>query len=242
MSNYLEDGYHGEAAAYAPANERAAFIRRTYLHLAVSIAALVAIEALLFKTGLGKEVLMRMFGSPISLLICLGLFIGGGFLARWMARSDASAPVKYAGLSLYVLLEAIILLPLLYRALALKNGEMLINQAALLTLVVFGGLTLTVFLTRLDFSGLGPYLALAGWALFAVILATIFFGMSNVLYIGICFACITLAAGYVLYDTSNVLHHYQTNEEVGASIELLADVTLLFYYILRLLMIFNSDD
>ena len=47
---------------------------------------------------------------------------------------------------------------------------------------------------------------------------------------------IILAAGYILYDTSNIMLHYRTDEYVGASIELLADVVLLFYYILRLLM------
>ena len=43
MANYLEDGYHGEAAAYAPENARVGFIRRTYLHLAGSVAVLVGL-------------------------------------------------------------------------------------------------------------------------------------------------------------------------------------------------------
>jgi FtsH-binding integral membrane protein len=110
----------------------------------------------------------------------------------------------------------------------------LVNQAALLTLIVFGGLTLTVFVTKMDFSGLGPYLAVAAFALIGIIVAGILFNFGLGLWIS--FACIALAAGYILYNTSNILHHYRTDEHVAASLELFADVALLFYHILRVLM------
>jgi FtsH-binding integral membrane protein len=241
MSNYLTDGYHREAAAYAPANARLAFIRRTYLHLAVSVAALVGVEATLLASGAGLDVLQAMYGNKLSLLLVLGLFIGGGFLARYMARADSGVAIKYLGLALYVAIWAVVLLPILFVATNSPNfgGMAIVNQAAVLTLVVFGGLTLTVFVTKADFSGLGPYLFAAGWALFAVILAGILFGFGLGLWIS--FACIALAAGYILYDTSNILHHYRTDEHVAASLELFADVALLFYHILRVLMFSRSD-
>jgi len=44
-----------------------------------------------------------------------------------------------------------------------------------------------------------------------------------------------------MYDTSNILHHYRTDEHVGAALELLADVVLLFYHILRVLMLSRND-
>jgi FtsH-binding integral membrane protein len=47
---------------------------------------------------------------------------------------------------------------------------------------------------------------------------------------------IALAGGAILYDTSNVLHHYPENKHVGAALELFASVALLFWYILRLFM------
>ena len=239
MSHYLEDGYHGDAAAYAPENARLAFIRRTYLHLAVSVAALVGVEALLLQavnTQSGQEVLAQWFRSPISLLVILGLFIAGGFLARYLARANMPPAVKYLGLAMYIAIEAVFLLPILFYATQNPRfgGMQIINEAALLTMVTFGGLTLTVFITKMDFSGIGPYLFAAGWVLFAVMLAGFIFGFGLGLWIS--FACIALAAGYILYDTSNILHHYRTDEHVGASLELLADVVLLFYHILRVLM------
>ncbi len=235
MATYLEDGYHREAAVYAPENERVSFIRRTYLHLAGSVAALVGIEALLLQaiqTQGGKELLGRWFSSPFSLLFVLAFFIAGGFLARYLARAAMPPAVKYLGLAIYTMIEAIFLLPILY-VVTTKYGMEMVNQAALLTLVTFGGLTLTVFVTKKDFSGLGPILMVAGFALFAVMLGGILFGFGLGLWIS--FLCIALAAGYILYDTSNILHHYSTDEHVGASLELLADVVLLFYHILRVL-------
>ena len=242
MSHYLEDGYHSDAAAYAPENARLAFIRRTYLHLAVSVAALVGIEALLLSAVQGQggqQLLATFFGSRMSLLVVFGLFMAGGFLARYLARADMPPAVKYLGLAMYIAIQAVFLLPILYVATKQFGGMKLVNEAALLTLVTFGGLTLTVFLTKMDFSGIGPYLIAASWAIFAVFIAGILFGFGLGLWIS--FVCIALAAGFILYDTSNILHHHRTDEHVGASLELLADVVLLFYHILRVLMFSRSD-
>jgi len=243
MANYLQDGYHGDAAAYAPENARVAFIRRTYLHLAGSVAALVGIEALLLRateTGAGQQFLAEWFGSPVSLLVMLAIFIGGGFLARYMARGDMPVGVKYVGLAMYTVLQAVILLPILYVATHHpKYGMEIVNQAALLTLITFGGLTLTVFVTKRDFSGLGPILMVASFVILGVIVSGMLFGFGMGLWLS--FLCIALAAGYILYDTSNILHHYGTNEHVGAALELLADVVLLFYHILRVLMLSRND-
>ena len=241
MAHYLEDGYYRESAASAPESARVGFIRRTYMHLAGSIVALVGLEALLISSGVGIDVMQAMYGNKLSLLLVLGIFIGGGFLARYMARADSGVAIKYLGLALYIAIWAVMLLPILYIATHSPRygGMAVVNQAALITLIVFGGLTLTVFVTKMDFSGLGPYLFAAGWAIFAVIVAGILFGFGLGLWIS--FACIALAAGYILYDTSNILHHYRTDEHVAASLELFADVALLFYHILRVLMFSRSD-
>ncbi|HJZ93608.1 MAG TPA: Bax inhibitor-1 family protein [Gemmataceae bacterium] len=244
MAHYLVDGYHREAAAYAPEDARVGFIRRTYLHLAGSVAVLVGLVALLLRavdTPAGKEFLAQWFASPISLLFVLALFIAGGFLARYMARAAMPVGVKYLGLAIYIAIEAVFLLPILYVATHHPKYAQtnIINQAAILTLITFAGLTLSVFITRRDFSGLGPILWVAAWTLLAVIVAGILFGFGLGLWIS--FACIALAAGYILYDTSNILHHYGTDEHVGASLELLADVVLLFYHILRVLILTRED-
>ena len=53
---------------------------------------------------------------------------------------------------------------------------------------------------------------------------------------------IAFAGGYVLYTTSNVLHHYRIGPHVAAALALFAAVALLFWYILRLVMALQGRD
>ena len=59
--SYMVDGYYGEVAAAAPASERAAFIKRTYLHVAGAMGAFVALEAVLLGSGMAEQIVMDIF-------------------------------------------------------------------------------------------------------------------------------------------------------------------------------------
>jgi FtsH-binding integral membrane protein len=48
-------------------------------------------------------------------------------------------------------------------------------------------------------------------------------------------AMIVLTGGYILYDTSNVLHRYGEQHYVLAAIQLFASFATLLWYVLRLL-------
>jgi uncharacterized protein len=231
-------------AARAGESARAAFIRRTYGHLAGAILAFTALEFVFFSIGLPEMMLQGLVaaGSPVLMLVLLGAFIGVGFLARMWAYSDVGVGLQYAGLSIYVLFQAVIFMPILYVAQNFFPGQHLIETAAILTLCVFAGLTASVFVTRKDFSFLGPILMVASFILLGVIIAAIFFPPVNgLLGLGFSFVMVALMAGYILYDTSNVIHHFRTDQHVAAALELFADVALLFYYILRILILLNSN-
>ena len=47
---------------------------------------------------------------------------------------------------------------------------------------------------------------------------------------------VVVAAGYILYYTSNILHHYPIGAHVAAALALFAAVALLFWYLLQFLM------
>ena len=47
---------------------------------------------------------------------------------------------------------------------------------------------------------------------------------------------IGLAGAAILYDTSNVIHHYREDRYVAAALQLFASVALMFWYVLRLFM------
>jgi FtsH-binding integral membrane protein len=118
-------------------------------------------------------------------------------------------------------------------------GPQVIPSAALITGVMFSGLTAVVLFTRKDFSFLRSVLMFAGFAALGMIVVAAIFNFE----LGVIFTCalIALACGYILYDTSNVLHHYRTDQYVAASLALFASVILLFYYVLRLLMSLKRD-
>src|SRR5262245_48474405 len=225
-------------AAYAEENERADFLTKTYMHLAGAIALFVILEALLLSLPGIEQLVSIMIGGRFSWFIVLGAFMLVSYVAERWAQSSVSATAQYAGLGLYVLAESVIFVPLLFFASRLDSN--VIPTAAITTLGSFAGLTAIVFITRKDFSFLRAVLFYAGLAALGLIVCSMIFGFS----LGIVFtvAMIALASGYVLYHTSNVLHHYHIGQHVAASLALFASIALLFWYILQLFMRLNSRD
>ena len=226
----------GMIAADAQPNERLGFIRKTYAHLAGAILALVALEAVLLSLPGVGEMVNLMIGGRFSWLIVIGAFMAITWVANNMAQSNTSPGTQYIGMGLYVVAQAVIFLPLLYIA-SNFGGPNVIPTAGLITLLLFGGLTAIVFMTGADFSFLRTGLMIAGLAAMGLILCSVIFGFD----LGVLFtvAMIALMCGYILYDTSNVLHHYRIGQHVAASLALFASVVLLFWYILQLLMSLN---
>jgi FtsH-binding integral membrane protein len=102
------------------------------------------------------------------------------------------------------------------------------------TLVLFGGLTLAVFVTRKDFSFMRTLLVFGSFAAFGFILiAALFHFQIGAVFL---YAMVALACGYILYDTSNVLHHYRIGQHVAASLALFASVALLFWYVIQIFL------
>lgn len=226
----------GLTVAEAAPVERAAFIRRTYAHLAGAVLAFIGLEFAIINSPLADLILSVLFSAgSMSWLLVLALFIGASCLAQSWANSNTSRAMQYLGLGLYIVAEAIIFLPLLAYANYQVPGA--IANAGVVTLGLFAALTAIVFMTRTDFSFLGPILAIGGFVALGVIVSSVLFGFQ----LGVLFAAIMVlfAGGAILYDTSNILHRYNTNQHVAASLSLFASVALLFWYILR---IFSSRD
>ena len=227
-------------AAEASEEERSAFIRRTYLHLAVAIGIFAGLETLMLGPLLPKTLpLMAWMVSGWNWAIVLIAFMAVGWLADWWAHNTTSPTMAYLGLGLYILAEVVIFMPLLYVA-ATRFSPDLLPTAAILTLGLFGGLTAVVFVTRKDFSFLRTALMLGGFVALGLIVCAIIFGFNLGLIFSL--AMVVLAGGYILYYTSNVLHHYRTDQHVAASLALFAAVALMFWYIVRILMALASSD
>ena len=220
------------SAADALPAERATFIRKTYLHLAGALLVFALMEAYLISSGAGLWIAEAMLS--VSWLLVLAAFMGVSMLASWWANNQTSQPMQYMGLSLYVVAEAIIFLPLLFIAAAQSDGYMLFAKAGIVTVGLFLGLTATVFITKKDFSFLGPILMIGGFVALAFIASGVIFGFSLGSFFA--FAMVAFAGGSILYQTSNILHQYNTNQHVAASLALFASVALLFWYVLQIFM------
>ena len=233
-----EQVYDLQSVANSPASERAAFIRRTYAHLAVALLGFIAVEYYLVHSSFAASLVSSMLGG-MSWLIVLGLFMGVSYLANKLAASQTSQQMQYLGLGLFVVAEAIVFLPLLYIA-TFYAGEGLIATAGLMTLLLVGGITATVFITKKDFSFMGSVLSIGGFVALGFILCSMIFGFS----LGLVFSSVMVlfAGGSVLYSTSNILHRYNTDQHVAASLSLFASVALLFFYILQVLMSLSGRD
>jgi uncharacterized protein len=133
--------------------------------------------------------------------------------------------------------EAIIFAPLLYIA-AFFSDPSVLPTAAILTLLLFGGLTAIALTTKQDFTFLGGILKIGGFIVLGLILCSILFGFTLGLFFSV--AMVVFASAAILYDTSKVMHHFSTDQYVAASLELFASVALLFWYVLRIVMALSS--
>lgn len=223
----------GNSVANAMPAERASFIRKTYAHVAGALLVFAGLVYVLVNTDTAASLAMTMIGGW-NWLIVLAVFMGVSWLAQSWASSSTSKPLQYMGLLLFTVAESIIFLPLLFFASLRSNSTEIIAQAGVVTLGLFAGLTAVVFITRKDFSFLGPILAIGGFVALGFIASGMIFGFT----LGSIFAfvMVAFAGAAILYETSNMLHHYNTNQHVAASLGLFASVALLFWYILQIFM------
>src|SRR5215212_33324 len=98
MNTAYEQTFGNYSAAQATPEERASFIRKTYLHVAGAILLFIVMEAFLMISGAGLALAETMLGGRFSWLIVLGAFMGVSMLANWWANSQTSKAMQYMGL------------------------------------------------------------------------------------------------------------------------------------------------
>jgi FtsH-binding integral membrane protein len=242
------------AVATVGVSDRVAFLRKTYGLLGASLIAFAVLTAgmMRFATEASLRFSSWAFTGRLNWLIVFGLFMLVGYIAQRLAMSQTSRGLQLLGLGIFVAAESALLQPLLWVLILrfgnhamLSSGVLLsghataiLMQAVVITLAIFVGLTLTVFVTKKDFSFLGGILTIASFAVLGVILASMLFGFSlGALFCG---AVILLMAGYILYQTSLVMSYFPPTAYVAAALMLFSTIATLFWYVLQLLMSLNS--
>jgi len=213
------------------------FIRNTYLHVAGAIGVFTLIETIIIKSGLGLKIFSLISKTSYLWLIVIALFMGISWIAQKWAMSDTGRGMQYLGLSLYVVAEAFVFTPLIFIALTLAPD--VLKPALLVTGFLVAGITFVAFYSKKDFSFLGKYLTVGGFIALGLIVAGI---LINGFTLGVWFAgaMAAFAGVSILHSTSNIIHRYNRDQYVAASLDLFASIALMFYYILEVFLL-NRD-
>lgn len=235
--SYLDAG-SGQIVANASESERTAFIKRTYMHVGGGLLTLAVLEYLLILSGIGQSYLAAITTIPFYPIIALVVFMGVSYMASNWAHSGISREKQYLGLAVYIVFLAIFFLPNIY--IAQKHAPDVLLHAAVATAALVAGITYTAFTTKINFSFLGKFLTIGIFIAIGVAISGYIFGFS----LGTWFsaALVLLFAGFVLYDTSNIIHEYSTDQHVGASLALFSSIAFLFMNLVSLFLGFGGDD
>jgi len=227
------------AVATLGVSERVAFLRRTYALLGIALVGFAAIAGgmMRFATETSLKFSAWALQGQWTWLAVIGLFMIVGVVAERMARSETSRSIQYVGLGIAVVAQAVLIQPLLWVAIVrfgAADADKLIMNAALITILIFTGLTATVFVTKKDFSFMRGALTVLTFGALGIILASVLFGFT--LGAVFCGAMIALMAGYILYQTSMVMKDFPPTHHVAAALMLFSTIATLFWYVLQLLM------
>lgn len=209
------------------------FLRKTYAHIMGAVAAFVALEVVLFGTGIALALAPIMASNW---LIVIGGFMVLGWLSNYMTSKHSSLKMQYVEMGVTILLQAFIFIPLLVYAVYFSDASVL-TSAVMVTLAIFGVMTAMVAYSGKDFSFMGPFLGVLGIAALLAIVGSVLFSVTLGFYFSL--AMVVFAAGTVLYQTSKVIHTYGEGEHVSAATGLFSSVALLFYYVIS---VFISRD
>lgn len=211
------------------AESRAEFIWKCYAHVIGAILAFAAIEAYLFNAGIAERIARPMLENW---WMVFGAFILVSWGATHVAHRLESKTSQYAAFAVFIVAEALVFSPMLYMAYLIEPG--LVDSAAGVTLLGSGGLIATAMITRKDFSFLRGILVWGFMLALVAIISSFIFGFQMGTWFSL--AMIGFAGAAVLYDTSNIMHHYPEDRYVAASMALFASIAMMFWYILRLFM------
>ncbi|WP_067518004.1 Bax inhibitor-1/YccA family protein [Endozoicomonas ascidiicola] len=128
--------------------------------------------------------------------------------------------------------------PMLNHYLGMANGPSLIMQALGGTAIVFFSLSAYVLTTRKDFSFMGGFLMVGLIVAVVASIALMFFNVPAA-SMALSALIVLLMSGFILFDTSRIIHGGETNY-IRATVSLYLDIYNLFTALLHLLG--ASDD
>lgn len=213
--------------------ERVAFYKKTYAHVAGGVLAFIAFEYLLFQSVNIVEFALSMTVGSRWLIMLIGFMLVTSY-AESTVMKTTNKNVQYMGYALYIFAQSFIFIPLIFIAITYTESFEILKQSAIVTLSLFTGISAVAFITKKDFSFMRAGLTIGFFIAIGLIVAGMLFGFDLGLWfsVGMC----VLAGGAILYQTSNLIHKYGTEDYIPASLGLFASLMLLFWYVIQIFM------
>ena len=202
-------------------------LRNTYMLLSLT---------LLF-SGLTAGLSMFLNMPPMTYLISV---IGAMLIAMFVLPRFAQS---VAGIGIVFLITGLLgfgLGPMLTMYASLPNGGDIITLSLAGTGTIFIGLSAYALFTRKDFSFLGGFLMVGFLLVLLAVLANIFMQIPA-MSLAISTVVILIMSGFILYDTSRIIHGGETNY-VLATIGLYMTIFNIFISLMQILGIMGNDD
>lgn len=212
-------------AASVTTTDRLVFIKKVYSLLAMSMGT-AAIGAYL---GSGPLLLLVAPNMMLFFILQIALI----FFASFAARKPG---LNMVALFSFTTVSGLTLGPLLYQV-----GPSIAAEAFALTAITFAGLSMYVVYSKKDFSFMSGFLMTGLIVLVVGGLLNMFFIQSGMMHFVMSGASVLLFSGFILYDTSNILRYYGTDEYVSATLALYLDVLNLFIALLSILGIMGDE-
>ena len=212
-------------AASVTTTDRLVFIKKVYSLLAMSMGT-AAVGAYL---GSGPLLLLVAPNMMLFFILQIALI----FFASFAARKPG---LNMVALFSFTTVSGLTLGPLLYQV-----GPSIAAEAFALTAITFAGLSMYVVYSKKDFSFMSGFLMTGLIVLVVGGLLNMFFIQSGMMHFVMSGASVLLFSGFILYDTSNILRYYGTDEHVSATLALYLDVLNLFIALLSILGIMSRE-
>ena len=119
-------------------------------------------------------------------------------------------------------------------------GPGLIMEALGGTALIFFALSAYALTTKKDFSFMGGFLSIGILVVLVAAIANIFFAVPAV-HLASSSAILFLMSGFILYDTSRIIHGGETNY-IRATVGLYLNIYNIFVSLLHILGVFGGDD
>lgn len=201
-------------------------LKNTYMLLGATLlfSALMAGLSMVLNVGFGAHLI-----SSIAALVIVW------FVIPRTANSEKGILAVFA----FTGLLGFGLGPVLNQYLSLANGSAIIAQALAGTGIIFFVLSAYVMNTKKDFSFMGGFLMVGMVVLLLAIIANIFFAMPAV-SLAISAAIVFIMSGFILYETSNIIHGGQRNY-ILATASLYLSLYNIFVSLLQILGVMGDD-